>query len=95
MEIVSVQRKNYLWLLFSFIKVYTERISWRAIASVAGDSWRSRSKDYRAMARAAVSYRLRLNFQLQNLNFTKFHKKSGVIQVKLLGTIDLILNQWE
>ena len=35
MEIVSVQRKNYLWLLFRFIKVCTERISWRAIA---GDS---------------------------------------------------------
>ena len=32
MEIVSVQRKNYLWLPFRFIKVYTERISWRAIA---------------------------------------------------------------
>ena len=32
MEIVSVQRKNYLLLLFRFINMYTERISWRAIA---------------------------------------------------------------
>ena len=32
MEIVSVQRKNCLWLLFRFIKVYRERISWRALA---------------------------------------------------------------
>ena len=46
MEIVSVQRKNYLWLLFRFIKVYTERISWRAIAGdpvvwTTGDAGRS------------------------------------------------------
>ena len=32
MKIVSIHRKNYLWLLFRFKKVYTERISWRAIA---------------------------------------------------------------
>ena len=57
MEIVSVQRKNYLWLLFRFIKVYTERISWRAIT---GDSGRSRGLDHRAMPGAPVSYRLKL-----------------------------------
>ena len=38
MEIVSVQRKNYLCLLFRFIKVYTKRISWRAIAGDPGRS---------------------------------------------------------
>ena len=43
MEIVSVQRKNFLCLLFRFIKVYTKRISWRAIPwfGPPGDAGRS------------------------------------------------------
>ena len=73
MGIVSVQRKNYLWLLFRFIKVYGTHF-------LAGDSWRSRSKDYRDMAGAPVNYRL--STKLQNFKHCKSFNQYEHIRFK-------------
>ena len=84
MEIVSVQRKNYLCLLFRLIKVYTERISWRAIPWFGPPG-------------PPVSYRLRrTEMSLIGLYFhrsTKIVTRPFVHHLENLGTTIYFLSQ--